>query len=430
MISMEARQFLFEFQADVAAKLQECLDRRPSSGQSTTEILNDEDAARTLFSMTVERLATPSAAEILRMMEEEFYYDCDDLVRAALAWYELEREQQREQQQGGARPAPALLKPELIMLIEELVEQYSWEPSIAHWRERHSPPRLQADSQLVEAFWRALPRLVREHQLVRGGYHDTDDGDSDVRSEEDGHNFADSLVSGGPGYKKNAPVTEKKVEPPEKHTGCRCNSARAPCTNCACSKWGYQCSPNTCGCSDNCSNPLNKIDLGELFGTSERHPKLHPCFISYVLKLKDKARQLSLDKLFNCIGESEECAAYESWREQWDAVKNGPNELPRKRELKQALLRLAFFQEGSFGDMYRQNYFSLCRSMDQATVPPRGDWEQEDCTWHCRGCGECADWREWHCSKCKKCHYGVSLVAECGGVCDSYHQFSGPGRSM
>ena len=27
-----------------------------------------------------------------------------------------------------------------------------------------------------------------------------------------------------------------------------------------------------------------------------------------MLKLKDKARQLGLDKLFNCIGESEECA--------------------------------------------------------------------------------------------------------------------------
>ncbi|ETS79264.1 hypothetical protein PFICI_09117 [Pestalotiopsis fici W106-1] len=199
MISMEARQFLIEFQADIATKLQECIDRRPTSGRQTMEILNDEDAARTLFSMTVERLATPSATEILRMMEEEFYFDCDDLVRAALAWYELEREESA---------SPASQKPELIMLIEELVEQYSWEPSIAHWRERHSPARFQADRELVEAFWRALPRLVREHQQLRGDYHDTDDGASDVRSEESGNDYGNALDSAGPKYKKSAPVTE------------------------------------------------------------------------------------------------------------------------------------------------------------------------------------------------------------------------------
>ncbi|KAF7537061.1 hypothetical protein G7054_g4027 [Neopestalotiopsis clavispora] len=400
MISMEARQFLIEFQADIAAKLQECIDRRPTSGRghgaAAMEILNDEDAARTLFSMTVERLATPSATEILRMMEEEFYLDCEDLVRMALAWYEIEREEGPVAAAAAGPGSGTSQKPELIMLIEELVEQYSWEPSIAHWRERHSPARFQeADRELVEAFWRALPRLVREHQQMRGDYHDTDDGASDVRSEESsGNDYGNALEPAANKYKKNAPVTEKRIEPPEKYTGC--------------SKYGYQCSPNTCGCSDNCSNPFNKIDLRELFGTDHRHPKLHPCFISYILKLKDKARQLTLDKLFNCIDESEECGAYEAWREQWDAVKNQPNDLPRKRELKQALLRLAFFQNESFGDLYRQNYFSLCRGggREQATVPPRGEWEQEDCTWHCRGCGECADWREWHCSKCKKCHYG------------------------
>lgn len=216
MISMEARQFLIEFQADIAAKLQECIDRRPTSGRghgaAAMEILNDEDAARTLFSMTVERLATPSATEILRMMEEEFYLDCEDLVRMALAWYEIEREE------GPAAAAAAATgpgsgtsqKPELIMLIEELVEQYSWEPSIAHWRERHSPARFQeADRELVEAFWRALPRLVREHQQMRGDYHDTDDGASDVRSEESsGNDYGNALEPAANKYKKNAPVTE------------------------------------------------------------------------------------------------------------------------------------------------------------------------------------------------------------------------------
>jgi hypothetical protein len=40
---------------------------------------------------------------------------------------------------------------------------------------------------------------------------------------------------------------------------------------------------------------------------------------------------------------------------------------------------------------------------------------QDNCTWHCKKCGTCRDWREWHCETCDDCSYGVSLPCEgCG----------------
>lgn len=42
----------------------------------------------------------------------------------------------------------------------------------------------------------------------------------------------------------------------------------------------------------------------------------------------------------------------------------------------------------------------------------RGDLEEEKCTWHCRVCKDCMDWRDWHCKGCKKCQYGASIPCE------------------
>jgi len=40
--------------------------------------------------------------------------------------------------------------------------------------------------------------------------------------------------------------------------------------------------------------------------------------------------------------------------------------------------------------------------------------EQGECTWHCRICGDCKDWRDWHCKGCNTCRYGVSIpCSEC-----------------
>eukprot|EP00956_Cyclotella_meneghiniana_P034883 scaffold109059_cov23-Cyclotella_meneghiniana.AAC.1 len=44
-------------------------------------------------------------------------------------------------------------------------------------------------------------------------------------------------------------------------------------------------------------------------------------------------------------------------------------------------------------------YYSFCRE----------DLEQSMCTWHCKICKECKDWREWHCKGCNKCQYGASI---------------------
>jgi hypothetical protein len=44
-------------------------------------------------------------------------------------------------------------------------------------------------------------------------------------------------------------------------------------------------------------------------------------------------------------------------------------------------------------------YYSFCR----------GGLEQSMCTWHCRVCKKCKDWRDWHCKGCNKCQYGAMI---------------------
>jgi hypothetical protein len=58
--------------------------------------------------------------------------------------------------------------------------------------------------------------------------------------------------------------------------------------------------------------------------------------------------------------------------------------------------------EKSAKGIYADLYWSWCRD----------DAAQGTCTWHCRKCGCCQDWREWHCKRCNKCVYGVSIPCE------------------
>ncbi|KAL7525259.1 hypothetical protein ACHAWF_001277, partial [Thalassiosira exigua] len=51
---------------------------------------------------------------------------------------------------------------------------------------------------------------------------------------------------------------------------------------------------------------------------------------------------------------------------------------------------------------YTNMFYSFCR----------GDLEEGHCTWHCRACRECKDWRAWHCKGCKKCQYGDSIPCD------------------
>ncbi len=49
---------------------------------------------------------------------------------------------------------------------------------------------------------------------------------------------------------------------------------------------------------------------------------------------------------------------------------------------------------------YTDLYYSFCGA--------REGLEQSTCSWHCRSCGECEDWRVWHCKGCNTCKYGAS----------------------
>ncbi|EJK50099.1 hypothetical protein THAOC_30970 [Thalassiosira oceanica] len=51
---------------------------------------------------------------------------------------------------------------------------------------------------------------------------------------------------------------------------------------------------------------------------------------------------------------------------------------------------------------YTDLFYSFCR----------GGLEEEKCTWHCRICKTCQDWRDWHCKGCNKCQYGASIPCE------------------
>ena len=39
----------------------------------------------------------------------------------------------------------------------------------------------------------------------------------------------------------------------------------------------------------------------------------------------------------------------------------------------------------------------------------RQSLEEDVCTWHCKSCKRCKDWREWHCSGCNRCQYGENI---------------------
>lgn len=50
-------------------------------------------------------------------------------------------------------------------------------------------------------------------------------------------------------------------------------------------------------------------------------------------------------------------------------------------------------------DVFSPVFYSFCRK----------GFEEDHCTWHCRHCKRCRDWREWHCQGCNKCSYGVTF---------------------
>lgn len=246
--------------------------------------------------------------------------------------------------------------------------------------------------------------------------------------------------------------------PPASSTSCRCGAANArkqACVLCACSKWGYRCRPDLCGCHGgaSCHNPFNHVDMPALFGPAP--VVLHGCFVGWVRRKRGQKRHaaaaaanrtltgggderpLGFDQHhlitaqhlfdlalagveaeggFECLDDDAD-ERYRAWRVRWDALpaderRDGGS--ARGLALQQELNRMAFTR-GDWPD--HEVFYSFCR--------PWPHWESTAHMSHCDECGECMDWREWHCGTCNKCVYGVSLACEsCGGVSDTYHDFA------
>ena len=227
-------------------------------------------------------------------------------------------------------------------------------------------------------------------------------------------------------YCSGSPVLRRlRVENIPPSPACTCTDHCT--TRCACRKLGSGCS-TSCQCAGNwqCKNQLN--DLAVLFGVEpdlERPLRATPCFTRYLaskngpdLKTVDiqilRRRMMGLKgrdvnyipkgEVFHEDGFDDRLRA---WKDRW--VAGFQNEVEKTAHVR------ALFKYGlgtaDDGDGYRSFFYSFCR----------GGWEQDSCTWHCRTCGECKDWREWHCGRCNECAYGVSIPCDgCGGVSDSY----------
>lgn len=190
------------------------------------------------------------------------------------------------------------------------------------------------------------------------------------------------------------------------------------CVDCVCSKWGYTCKPEFCGCHGgaSCNNPFNKLDIPALFGPDP--VPLRPCFITWVQARKGSGLEnISRQLLFNLsrrgvkelVDVSDE-DSFRNWSAKWNSL--SPEEQTGEKGvlLQQTLNRLAFTETREY--TCRDFSFSFCRG---------NQWQDCDHTSHCRVCGDCMDWREWHCARCDKCTYGVSLPCDgCGGVSNLY----------
>jgi hypothetical protein len=112
------------------------------------------------------------------------------------------------------------------------------------------------------------------------------------------------------------------------------------------------------------------------------HEKPHQCFESKVRKVKgDMSKLPSIAQLAAKIRKEGDVAPY------MDVPKDSTD-----AELVKCMLAINF--DGWF--------WSFCfNGLQQAT-----------CTWHCRHCRQCVDWREWHCKGCGKCQYGVSIPCQ------------------
>lgn len=134
---------------------------------------------------------------------------------------------------------------------------------------------------------------------------------------------------------------------------------------------------------------------------------IHPCFEARVRKEvkknKDKTRSDlfgSIESFANGIRKSHH---YEYIDDETKKIYDDPAQGPKEK--RDAALVKAVLSYGHNSLDY--GYWSFC-----AGWSGDGELVQGSCTWHCRKCGTCADWRKWHCKTCDKCQYGVSIPCE------------------
>ena len=179
-------------------------------------------------------------------------------------------------------------------------------------------------------------------------------------------------------------------------------------STCECRQQGFNCSAKLgegdCACAKidtkSCKNPYTPFAI-KVFGDDKL--RFNACYAQVLRKHKGKAKldAMDIDALFRDLERELPDIAYtDDFAREW--IEKQDSGAPRA-ELMQSLLRQGLSDQGYFK-------WSVCRG---------GTWVQDDCTWHCRVCRECNDWREWHCSVCKKCQYGSSIRCEGCGGCSS-----------
>lgn len=192
-----------------------------------------------------------------------------------------------------------------------------------------------------------------------------------------------------------------------------------PCRSCACVKWGYRCSRETCGCFKElgaCRNPFEFLNLEQMFGSS--NPKLSPCFAKWISKRTHKIeflQQITLKSLVEPIlkAGTPTSDAYDEWKKEWDQVANHADNSTRKIQAMRDLLRMAFDSGFDYKTKFHGYYYSFCDN----------SWSDSTCYSHCADCGRCEGWKIWHCGKCNKCITTGSFerCKGCRGVKASYH---------
>ena len=142
--------------------------------------------------------------------------------------------------------------------------------------------------------------------------------------------------------------------------GCRggCDSRRCKCMkhHRACGDW--------CACSG-CQNPFNGVDVSNFTD----------CAVEHIIEYR-QLTEAQLDEPYD--------------------LPCGHSSVPLRKLVGE------YACEGCKGEMY---WYSFC-------------WKEVvhgGCSWHCKECHKCRDWREWHCDVCGRCSYGISLPCDgCG----------------